>query len=151
MSGGFSGQVTVYALPSGRLIKTIPVFSQDPQEGWGYSEETKPMLQTTYGFIPWDDSHHPELSQTDGVPNGKWLFINANNTPRIARIDLTKFETEEIIQIPNAAGGHASPFTTSDGRYVVSATRFSIPIGDAGENRDVAIDSYKDTFKGTLS
>ncbi|AHG92568.1 Nitrous-oxide reductase, Sec-dependent (plasmid) [Gemmatirosa kalamazoonensis] len=151
MSGGFSGQVSVYGLPSGRLLKVIPVFSQNAENGWGYNEETKPMLETTYGFIPWDDSHHTELSQTDGVPNGKWLFINGNNTPRIARIDLTTFETDEIVQIPNAAGGHASPFTTPDGRYVVSATRFSIPIGDAGENRDVAIDSYKDTFKGTLS
>jgi nitrous-oxide reductase len=151
MSGGFSGQVAVYGLPSGRLLKVIPVFSQNPENGWGYNEETKPMLQTSFGFVPWDDSHHTELSQTDGVPNGKWLFINGNNTPRIARIDLTKFETDEIIQIPNAAGGHASPFTTPDGRYVVSATRFSIPIGENGTNRDVAIDSYKDTFKGTLS
>ena len=65
-----------------------------------------------YGFVPWDDTHHPELSQTDGVPDGRWLFINGNNTPRIARIDLTRFETDEILEIPNAAGGHASPFTT---------------------------------------
>ena len=65
-----------------------------------------------YGFVPWDDAHHPELSQTDGVPDGRWLFINGNNTPRIARIDLTRFETDEILEIPNAAGGHASPFTT---------------------------------------
>ena len=71
MSGGFSGQVSVYGLPSGRLLKVIPVFSQNPENGWGYNEETKPMLQTTYGFIPWDDTHHTELSQTDGVPNGK--------------------------------------------------------------------------------
>ena len=48
-----------------------------PETGWGYNEETKPMLQTTFGFVPWDDSHHPELSQTDGVPDGRWLFINA--------------------------------------------------------------------------
>ena len=100
-SGGFSGQVSVYGLPSGRLLKVIPVFSQDPQEGWGYDEETKPMLQTSFGFVPWDDAHHPELSQTNGVPNGKWLFINGNNTPRIARIDLGQFRTEEILQIPN--------------------------------------------------
>src|SRR5690242_4989782 len=114
MSGGFSGQVTVYAIPSGRLIKTIPVFSQFPENGWGYSEETKPMLNTTFGFVPWDDTHHPELSQTDGVPDGRWLFINANNTPRVARIDLKRFETTEILQVPNAAGGHASPFVTPD-------------------------------------
>ena len=147
MSGGFSGQVSVYGLPSGRLLKVIPVFSQNPETGWGYTEESKPMLQTTYGFIPWDDTHHTELSQTDGVPNGKWLFINGNNTPRIARIDLTRFETDEIIQIPNAAGGHASPFTTPDGKFIVSATRFSVPI----PNTDEPIADYKAKFRGTLS
>lgn len=147
MSGGFSGQVSVYGLPSGRLLKVIPVFSQNAENAWGYSEETKPMLQTTYGFIPWDDTHHAELSMTDGVPDGRWLFINGNNTPRVARIDLTRFETEEILQIPNAAGGHASPFTTPDSKYIVSATRFSVPV----PNTDGPIADYKKNFKGTLS
>jgi nitrous-oxide reductase len=119
MSGGYSGQVSVYGLPSGRLLKLIPVFSQFAEDAYGYDAETKPLLETTYGFVPWDDSHHPELSMTDGVPDGRWLFINANNTPRIARIDLTRFETDEIIQIPNSAGGHASPFTTPNTKYVV--------------------------------
>jgi len=147
LSGGFSGQVTVYGLPSGRLFKEIPVFSQFPQTGYGYSEETKAMLTTTFGQVPWDDSHHTELSLTNGVPDGRWLFINANNTPRIARIDLKRFETAEILQIPNAAGGHASPFATPDTRYVVSATRFSVPIPQA----DVPVASYKQNFKGTLT
>ena len=146
-SGGFSGQMTVYALPSGRLIKTIPVFSQFPESGYGYTEESKAMLQTTFGMIPWDDSHHPELSQTDGVPDGRWIFINGHNTPRIARIDLTTFETTEILQIPNTAGGHGSPFTTPDSKYIVSATRFSVPM----PNADVPITSYKENFKGTIS
>src|SRR5689334_12643790 len=96
MSGGFSGQVSVYGIPSGRLLKVIPVFSQNPENGYGYNDESKPMLETTFGEVPWDDSHHPELSQTDGIPDGRWLFINANNTPRVARIDLTRFETDEI-------------------------------------------------------
>lgn len=109
LSGGFSGQVTVYGLPSGRLFKQIPVFSQFPQTGYGYSEESKALLTTTFGAVPWDDSHHTEMSLTDGVPDGRWLFINANNTPRIARIDLKRFETEEIIQIPNAAGVSERP------------------------------------------
>jgi nitrous-oxide reductase len=147
MSGGFNGQVSVYGLPSGRMLKLIPVFSQHAENGWGYNEETKPMLQTTHGFIPWDDTHHAELSQTDGVPDGRWLFINGNNTPRVARIDLTRFETEEILEIPNAAGGHASPFTTPNSKYIISATRFSIPI----PNRDVAIDTYGQNFRGTMS
>src|SRR5665811_1856641 len=37
LSGGFSGQLSVYGLPSGRLFKVIDVFSQDPQESYGYS------------------------------------------------------------------------------------------------------------------
>jgi nitrous-oxide reductase len=148
LSGGFNGQVAAYGLPSGRMLKFIPVFSQHPENGWGYNEETKAMLETSHGFVPWDDTHHTELSMTDGVPDGRWLFINGNNTPRVARIDLTQFETTEILEIPNAAGGHASPFTTPDTKYIVSATRFSVPIGT---NNDVAIDSYKENFRGTLS
>ena len=35
LSGGFSGQVSVYGLPSGRLIKQVPVFSQHAENGWG--------------------------------------------------------------------------------------------------------------------
>ena len=147
LSGGFSGQIMAYGLPSGRLLKIIPVYSQNPETGYGYNEETKPMLQTSHGIVPWDDTHHVQLSQTDGVPDGRWVFINGNNTPRVARIDLTTFETTEILEIPNAAGGHAAPFTTPDTKYIVSATRFSVPV----PNTDVAIDSYKKNFKGTLS
>jgi nitrous-oxide reductase len=146
-SGGFSGQVGVYGLPSGRLFRVIPVFAQDPEKSYGYSEESRPMLNTSFGFLPWDDAHHPELSQTDGVPDGKWLFINANNTPRVARIDLSTFTTAEIIEIPNSGGNHGSPFTTEDGKYIVASTRFSVPI----PNRDVPISSYKENFKGTLT
>ena len=65
VSGGFSGQMSVYGLPSGRLLRVIPVFSVDPEKSWGYSEETKPMLNTSHGMVPWDDLHHTELSQTN--------------------------------------------------------------------------------------
>ena len=61
ISGGFSGQLAVYGLPSGRLFKVIPVFSVDAEKAWGFNEETKPMLNTSHGFIPWDDSHHPDI------------------------------------------------------------------------------------------
>jgi nitrous-oxide reductase len=147
-SGGFSGQVGVYGLPSGRLLKQVPVFSQNPENGYGYSEETKPMLMTSHGFTPWDDSHHPQLSRSEGQDDGRWLFINANNTPRIARMDLGTFKTAEIIELPNCGGNHASPFVTQNTEYVVGASRFSLPY-DA--DPDVAISSYKDKFKGTIS
>lgn len=124
ISGGFSGQMSVYGLPSGRLLKVIPVFSLDPEKGYGFNEETKPLLNTSFGFVPWDDAHHPELSQTNGETDGRWCFINGNNTPRIARVDLTTFETAEIIEIPNSGGNHSSPFTTENTEYVVAGTRF---------------------------
>jgi len=146
-SGGFSGQLSVYGLPSGRLFKVIPVFSQDPEKGYGYSEETKPMLMTSHGFIPWDDSHHPDISQTNGELDGRWIFMNGNNTPRIARIDLEDFSTAEIIEIPNSAGNHSSSFVTENTEYVVAGTRFSVPI----PQRDISIKEYKGNFKGTLS
>ncbi len=148
VSGGFSGQMSVYGLPSGRLFRVIPVFSVDPEKGWGYSEETKPMLNTSHGFVPWDDLHHIALSVTDGSYDGRWAFANANNTPRIARVDLKTFRTAEIIEIPNSAGNHSSPFITENSEYVVAGTRFSVPIGD---NLDVPINTYKQNFKGTVS
>lgn len=147
VSGGFSGQLAAYGIPSGRLLRVIPVYSVNPENGWGYTEETKPMLNTSYGFIPWDDSHHSELSQTDGIPDGRWVFINGNNTPRVARIDLKTFRTVEIIEVPNSSGNHSSPFITPGTEYVVAGTRFSIPI----ENKDVPISSYKENFNGSIS
>jgi nitrous-oxide reductase len=149
VSGGFSGQMAVYGLPSGRLLRVIPAFSVDPEKGWGYSEETKPMLNTSHGFVPWDDLHHPELSQTNGEIDGRWIFGNANNTPRVARIDLTTFRTAEIIELPNSAGNHSSPFITENTEYVVAGTRFSVPPDNV--NGDIPINTYKQNFKGTLS
>ncbi|MBK9569694.1 MAG: Sec-dependent nitrous-oxide reductase [Chitinophagaceae bacterium] len=148
VSGGFSGQMSVYGLPSGRLFRVIPVFSVDPEKSWGYSEETKPMLNTSHGFVPWDDLHHIALSVTGSEHDGRWAFGNANNTPRIARIDLKTFRTAEIIEIPNSAGNHSSPFITENSEYVVAGTRFSVPLGD---KLDVPINTYKENFKGTVS
>jgi len=106
------------------------------------------MLNTSHGFVPWDDLHHPELSQTNGEVDGRWIFGNGNNTPRVARIDLKTFRTAEIIELPNSAGNHSSPFITENTEYVIAGTRFSVPIGD---KQDVPISSYKQNFKGTIS
>ena len=147
VSGGFNGNVSVYGLPSGRLLKMIPVFSVFPENGYGYSEETIPMLNTTAGQVPWDDQHHLTISLTNGEQDGRWLFANANNTPRVARIDLTTFKTVEILQLPNSAGNHSSPYLTENTEYVIAGTRFAVPVGD----QDVPISSFKENFKSTIS
>ncbi|WP_276498976.1 Sec-dependent nitrous-oxide reductase [Pontibacter litorisediminis] len=152
LSGGFNGQVSVYGLPSGRLLKVIPVFSQFPENGYGYNEETKPMLMTSHGFVPWDDLHHPKLSRAEGMADGRWLFVNGNNTPRVARVDLTTFETVEIMEIPNSAGNHCSPYPTNNNEYVLAGTRFSVPIDtESGGIPDVSMEEYKDKFRGSIS
>ena len=84
------------------------------------------------------------ISKTNGEQDGRWVFGNANNTPRVARIDLKTFRTAEIIELPNSAGNHSSPFITENTEYVVAGTRFSVPPDDA--NGDVAISSYKKNF-----
>ncbi len=148
MSGGFSGHVAVYGIPSGRLFKQIPVFSVYPENGYGFDEETKNMLMTTHGFIPWDDAHHPEISLTKGVQDGRWLFINGNNTPRIARLDLKTFDTAEILEIPNSGGNHASPFLTENTEYLMAATRFAVPV----PQQAIPVESAADgKFKGTIT
>ncbi|MEI6946968.1 Sec-dependent nitrous-oxide reductase [Paraflavisolibacter sp. H34] len=148
VSGGFNGQMSIYGIPSGRMFRIIPVFSQHPENGYGFSEESKAMLNTSHGFVPWDDLHHIALSTTNGEHDGRWAFGNANNTPRIGRVSLSTFRTEEIIEIPNSAGNHSSPFITENTEYVVAGTRFSVPVGN---QTDVPISTYKENFKGTVS
>src|SRR5574340_296164 len=78
-SGGHSGEVRVYGLPSGRTIKRIPVFNVDPMVGWGITNESKKILGTkpdgTLRFMT-GDTHHVHGSYTDGTYNGKYLWVN---------------------------------------------------------------------------
>ncbi len=111
-SGGHSGQVYVYGLPSGRHISTIPVFTPYPATGYGFDDDSKKML----GDLTWGDAHHPALSETNGDYDGRWLFINDMNA-RVARIDLRDFKTRQILgPIPNVSGNHASSFVTPEHR-----------------------------------
>ena len=143
LSGGHSGQVGVFGLPSGRLIRMIPVFAPDVAVGWGIDEGSKEIMG---GYI-WGDAHHPALSETNGDYDGRWLFINDTANGRIARIDLKDFVTKEIITLPNVGGNHASPFVTPNTEYLLGATRFSIPV----PNRDVPIETYKQNFNGVIA
>ena len=71
-SGGHSGQVYVYGVPSMRHLSTIPVFTPYPATGYGFDDDSKKMR----GELTWGDAHHPALSETKGDYDGRWLFIN---------------------------------------------------------------------------
>src|SRR5205823_3180138 len=120
LSGGHSGQIYVYGIPSCRHITTIPVFTPEPAVGYGVDEDSKAMLKG----MTWGDAHHPGLSETDGDYDGRWLFINDMPNARIARIDLSDFKTREIFgPIPNVSAAHACPFPTPNTEYVFAASR----------------------------
>ena len=144
LSGGHSGNVYVYGIPSCRHITTIPVFTPEPAVGYGNDEESKAML----GGFTWGDAHHPGLSETDGDYDGRWLFINDMPNARIARIDLKDFKTRQIFgPIPNVSAAHACPFPTPNTEYVFAASRFSVPV----PNRYVHVEDYAKEFKGIIA
>jgi nitrous-oxide reductase len=143
-SGGHSGNVYVYGIPSMRHISTIPVFTPYPATGYGFDDESKAML----GNLTWGDVHHPSLSETGGDYDGRWLFVNEING-RIARIDLRDFKTKEILgPLPNVSGNHASSFVTPNTEYTFMATRFSIPIPKGSV---APIEKYATDYKGVIA
>jgi len=144
-SGGHSGQIYIYGVPSMRHISTIPVFSPYPATGYGFDKESKQML----GAFTWGDAHHPALSETNGDYDGRWLFINDNANNRMARIDLRDFKTKQILgPMPNISGNHGSTFVTENTEYILGASRFSIPI-PKGTYEKLA--DYATKYKGVVA
>lgn len=144
-SGGHSGQVYIYGIPSMRHLSTIPVFAPYPATGYGFDKESKEML----GEYTWGDVHHPALSETNGDYDGRWLFVNDNANNRVARIDLRDFKTRQILgPIPNISGNHGSTFVTENSEYLLSASRFSIPLP---KGRVEKLEEYATKYNGVVS
>lgn len=144
-SGGHSGQVYIYGIPSMRHLSTIPVFAPYAATGYGFDKESKEML----GGFTWGDVHHPALSETDGDYDGRWLFVNDNANNRIARIDLRDFKTKQILgPIANISGNHGSTFVTENTEYLLSASRFSIPLP---KGRVEKLEEYATKYNGVVS
>ena len=106
LSGGQSGSMFIYGIPSCRFIKEIAVF--EPRAGQGYannpgSESYKRLAAS--GPMS-GDTPSPVLSQKEGKYDGKWLWINDKANDRVAKMDLRTFETVEIKVVPNIQGSH---------------------------------------------
>src|SRR5262245_8315231 len=143
-SGGHSGNVYVYGVPSMRHISTIPVYTPYPATGYGFDDDSRKMLSN----FTWGDVHHPSLSETNGDYDGRWLFVNDMNG-RIARIDLRDFKTKQIFgPMPNISGNHGGAFVTPNTEYSVLATRFSIPIP---KGTVAPIEKYATDWKGVIA
>jgi nitrous-oxide reductase len=108
-SGGHSGEVRIYGLPSGRCFKRIPVFNIDCLVGWGITNESKKIIGTNPdGSLKYctGDTHHVHQSYKDGVYDGKYTFVNDKIHGRIARIRMDTMECDKITELPNVQGFH---------------------------------------------
>jgi nitrous-oxide reductase len=149
-SGGQSGQVMVYGVPSMRLLKYIAVFTPEPWQGYGFDEESKKVLREGNirgKEINWGDTHHPSLSETNGEVDGKWLVINDKANPRIAVIDLHDFETKQIVVNPVFKSEHGGSFFTQDSEYIIEAAQYGAPF----DNNYHPIEEYKESYRGGVT
>ena len=140
-SGGQSGQVLVYGVPSMRIYKYIGVFTPEPWQGYGYDDESKAVLKQGNirgKEITWGDTHHPNFSEKNGEYVGDYLFINDKANPRIAVINLHDFETTQIVVNPIMKSEHGGSFITPNSEYVIEASQYAAPpywqdLSDAGK------------------
>jgi len=127
LSGGQSGSVFVVGIPSGRLIREIPVFEQRAAYGYAMNDADPRRQELLETGGAWGDTHHPVLSETDGMPNGKYLWINDLANARLARIRLDYFETDRILKLPNLQGAHGIAVVSPNTKYIVVNGEFEQP------------------------
>jgi nitrous-oxide reductase len=146
-SGGQSGQVLVIGVPSMRLLKVIAVFAPEPWQGYGYGGESDRVLAggaQSGRAITWADVHHPNLSETKGDYDGKFLFVNDKANARVAVIDLEDFATKQIVANPLVSSDHGGAFVDPDTRYIIETSQYPAPLG-----RDYApLTDYKAKYRG---
>lgn len=149
-SGGQSGQVIVYGVPSMRIYKYIGVFTPEPWQGYGYDNESKAILKggaIRGKEISWGDTHHPNFSEKNGEYMGDYLFINDKANPRIAVINLKDFETTQIVVNPIMKSEHGGSFVTPNTEYVIEASQYAAPL----DNDWHPIDEYEAVYRGAIT
>jgi nitrous-oxide reductase len=150
-SGGQGGQVLAIGVPSMRILKLIGVFTPEPWQGYGYGGSSDETLQG--GDMPdgsplrWGDTHHPNLSETNGEYDGQFLFINDKANARLAVIDLRDFETKQLVKNPNSINDHGGAFVTPNTEYVIEGPQYAAPLGW----EYAALEEYQDKYRGLIT
>ncbi len=144
-SGGHSGEVRILGVPSMRELMRIPVFNLDCATGWGLTNESKEILGSDNPHLV-GDCHHPHMSMTDGIYDGKYVFINDKGNTRVARIRCDIMKTDKIVTVPNVQAIHGLrvqkvPYT----KYVFANAEFRIPHPNDGTGME-DIENYYTMF-----
>lgn len=146
-SGGHSGDMRIFGLPSGRTIKRIPVFNVDPMVGWGITNESKKIIGTKPdGSLKYmtGDTHHVHGSYTDGTYDGKYLWVNDKIHGRLARVRMDLMECDRITELPNIQGFHGMFCDKRDPvdpkinhtTRVFCGAEFHVPLPNLGKDMD---------------
>ncbi len=149
-SGGQSGQVIVYGVPSMRILKYLAVFTPEPWQGYGFDEESKAVLKQgamNGRDIAWGDTHHPAISETDGKYDGQFLFINDKANPRLAVVDLRDFETKQIVVNPIFRSEHGGAFVSPNTDYVMEAAQYAAPL----DGKFHPLEEFNETYRGGVT
>lgn len=155
-SAGHAGDVRIFGLPSGREFKRVPVFNTDCMVGWGITNESKAIIGTDAdGRVKYNtgDTHHIHPSYTDGIYDGRYLFVNDKLNCRLGRVRLDTMECDRITEIPNIQGFHGTfpdkrDPVNPDINYttrVFCGSEFSIPLPNFGQGIDDEA-SYRSLF-----
>ncbi|MCB0132098.1 MAG: cytochrome C, partial [Caldilineaceae bacterium] len=150
-SGGHSGQIHVIGVPSMRILRTIAVFAPEPWQGYGYGEVTQEAMfdegDVLGAGVRWGDTHHPALSETDGMYDGQFVFINDKAQARVAVVDLRDFETKQLVKNPIAMNDHGGTFVTPDTEWVIEGGQYAAPPGGAY----APISEYNEEYRGMIT
>lgn len=149
-SGGQSGQVIVYGVPSMRILKVIGVFTPEPWQGYGYDAESKEVLaggKVNGKDVGWGDTHHPAFSETNGDYDGEYVFINDKANARVAVIDLKDFTTKQVVKNPIMKSDHGGTFVTPNTEYILESSQYAAPF----ENKYYPISQYKEKYRGAIT
>jgi nitrous-oxide reductase len=148
-SGGHSGQIFVIGVPSMRLLRSIAVFTPEPWQGWGYGAGNDILKQGNVDgkTLTWGDTHHPNLSETNGDYDGQFLFVNDKANSRVAVVDLRDFETKQIVKNPISMSDHGGAMVTPNTDYVIEGGQYATPLG-AGY---APIEDYQKSYRGMVT
>ena len=149
-SGGQSGQLIVYGIPSMRILKYIGVFTPEPWQGYGFDDESKAVLEQgriNGKLLTYGDTHHPAFSEEKGDYDGRYVFINDKANPRVAVIDLKDFETKQIVVNPFFKSEHGGAFVTPNTEYIMEATQYAAPYS----SDFVPLSKFNEVYRGGLT
>ncbi len=146
-SGGQMGGLIAIGVPSMRILKYISVFETEPWQGYGYGGlSSKILKEGNQGGkdITWGDVHHPNLSETNGDYDGKYIFVNDKANARIAVVDLADFSTKQIIANPLIMSDHGGAFVTPNTDYVIESSQYAAPLGGGY----APLSDYNEKYRG---